>query len=174
MGMRFKSSLFCKYSTWDTLSRQQMINIDPCFIFSYILISFEIRLFIIIVWVQLELILHKKCSFLETADLVTLTEEILKENFIFCALWDKILTIPLSIVLVESWWRINLLQRSVSFHIKTSYLICTASQMADFYMKCNTGLKWVNQTFWFGVTWKKMSIWLLRNYFLFELVFFIL
>ena len=29
------------------------------------------------------------------------------------------------------------------FHKETSNLICTANQMTDFNMKCNTGLKWV-------------------------------
>ena len=30
------------------------------------------------------------------------------------------------------------------FQIETSHLICTANQLTGFYMKCNTGLKWVN------------------------------
>ena len=36
-------------------------------------------------------------------------------------------------------------QLRVEFHIKTSHLICSTNQMAGFYMKCNTGLKWVNE-----------------------------
>ena len=40
---------------------------------------------------------------------------------------------------------INLFQPSVAFHTEISYLICTAIQMACFYVKCNTGLKWVKQ-----------------------------
>ena len=30
------------------------------------------------------------------------------------------------------------------FHIETINLICIANQMTGFYIKCNTGLKWVN------------------------------
>ena len=30
-------------------------------------------------------------------------------------------------------------QPSVTFHIETSYLVCTANQMTGFYMECNTG-----------------------------------
>ena len=37
----------------------------------------------------------------------------------------------------------NPFQPSVVFHIETNDLICYANQMAAFYMKCNTGLKWV-------------------------------
>ena len=36
------------------------------------------------------------------------------------------------------------LQSSVKFHVETSHLIYIANQMTDFYMKCNTGLQWVN------------------------------
>ena len=32
----------------------------------------------------------------------------------------------------------------VLFHIETSYLFCRAKPMAGFYMKHNTGLKWVS------------------------------
>ena len=39
--------------------------------------------------------------------------------------------------------QINPFQPSVAFHIETSHLICTASKMTGFYIKCNTGLKWV-------------------------------
>ena len=39
--------------------------------------------------------------------------------------------------------QINPFQPSVAFHIETSHLICTASKMTSFYIKCNTGLKWV-------------------------------
>ena len=35
-------------------------------------------------------------------------------------------------------------QSSVAFHIETSHLICNANQMIGFFMKCKTGLKWVN------------------------------
>ena len=38
---------------------------------------------------------------------------------------------------------INPFERSVAFHIEISHLICTENQMNGFYMKCNTGLKWV-------------------------------
>ena len=37
----------------------------------------------------------------------------------------------------------NPFQASVAFHIKTSNLIWTANQMTCFYLKSNTGLKWV-------------------------------
>ena len=37
----------------------------------------------------------------------------------------------------------NPFQPSVAFHIETSHLICCANQMTGFYMKRNTGLKWV-------------------------------
>ena len=39
---------------------------------------------------------------------------------------------------------INLFQSTVTFYIETSHLICIANQMTGFYMKCNTGMKWVN------------------------------
>ena len=35
---------------------------------------------------------------------------------------------------------------SVPFHMETSYLFCPAKQMTGFYMICNTGLKWVNES----------------------------
>ena len=41
--------------------------------------------------------------------------------------------------------KINLRKSSVEFHIETSHLICRAKQVTGFYMKCNTGPKWVNQ-----------------------------
>ena len=34
-------------------------------------------------------------------------------------------------------------QRIVVFYIETSYLICITNQMTGFYMKCNTGLKFI-------------------------------
>ena len=37
----------------------------------------------------------------------------------------------------------NPFQPSASFHIETSYLVCSANQMTGFYMKRNTRLKWV-------------------------------
>ena len=37
-------------------------------------------------------------------------------------------------------------QTSVAFHIKTRHLICCTNQMAGFYLKCNTGLKWLMPT----------------------------
>ena len=39
---------------------------------------------------------------------------------------------------------LNQFQPSVAFHIETSHLFCRAKQMTGFYMKRNTGLKWVN------------------------------
>ena len=35
-------------------------------------------------------------------------------------------------------------QPSVAFPIETSYSIYTVNQMTSFYMKCNSGFKWVN------------------------------
>ena len=40
---------------------------------------------------------------------------------------------------------INTFQPSVTLHLETTHLICIANQMTGFYMKCNTGLKRVNQ-----------------------------
>ena len=37
-------------------------------------------------------------------------------------------------------------QPSVAFHSETSHLIYTANQMTGFFIKCNSGLKWVNST----------------------------
>ena len=39
---------------------------------------------------------------------------------------------------------INTILSGVAFHIEISNLICSANQITGFYMKCNTGLKWVN------------------------------
>ena len=41
--------------------------------------------------------------------------------------------------------RANPFQSGVVFHIETIYLNCTANQVAGFYKKFNTGLKWVKQ-----------------------------
>ena len=41
----------------------------------------------------------------------------------------------------------NPFQFSVAFHIETSQLICAANQMIVFYMKCNSGMNWVNHFF---------------------------
>ena len=38
----------------------------------------------------------------------------------------------------------NPFQPSFAFHIETSHLVCTTNQVTGFYMKCNTGLQWVN------------------------------
>ena len=40
---------------------------------------------------------------------------------------------------------LNLLQFSVEFHIGTNHLVCSENQMNGFYVKRNTGLKWVKQ-----------------------------
>ena len=40
--------------------------------------------------------------------------------------------------------KFNPYQPSIAFHIETSHLICRTNQMTGFYMKCKTGLKWVN------------------------------
>ena len=39
---------------------------------------------------------------------------------------------------------VNPFQPSVVFDIETRHLICTANQMTGFYMKCGSGLNWVN------------------------------
>ena len=38
----------------------------------------------------------------------------------------------------------NPFQPSVAFHIETSHLFCRAKEMTGYYIKRNTGLKWVN------------------------------
>ena len=43
---------------------------------------------------------------------------------------------------------LNPSQSSAAFHITTSHLIYTENQMTGFYMKYNSGLKWVNSTYW--------------------------
>ena len=40
---------------------------------------------------------------------------------------------------------LNLFQPSDTFHTETNHLICCANQMAGFYMKCKTGIKWVEE-----------------------------
>ena len=40
---------------------------------------------------------------------------------------------------------INPFQLSVAFHIEISHSFCSAKQLTGFYMKRNTGLKWVNR-----------------------------
>ena len=37
----------------------------------------------------------------------------------------------------------NLFQPTVAIHIVTSHLICSASQLTGFYVKCKSGLKWI-------------------------------
>ena len=41
---------------------------------------------------------------------------------------------------------LNMFHPSVVFPIETSRLICSTNQTTGFYMKCNTGLKWVTGT----------------------------
>ena len=61
---------------------------------------------------------------------------------------------------------INPFQPGVAFHIETSNLIYPANQMTSFYIKCNTGLKWVNKkkkerqnvVQWGTITIKKWNI----------------
>ena len=40
---------------------------------------------------------------------------------------------------------INPFQPSIAFHIETCHLFCRAKQKTGFYMKYNTGLKWVKR-----------------------------
>ena len=42
--------------------------------------------------------------------------------------------------------KVNPFQSNVAFHIETSHLICTTNQKTGFYLKYNTGLKWVKLT----------------------------
>ena len=42
-------------------------------------------------------------------------------------------------------FHIETIQPSVAFHIEISHLICIANQITGFYMKCSTGLKWVEK-----------------------------
>ena len=44
----------------------------------------------------------------------------------------------------------NLFQPIVALCVETIHLICTANQMTGFYMKCNTGLKWVKFLYFFA------------------------
>ena len=41
-------------------------------------------------------------------------------------------------------FKFNPFQLSIVFHTETSHLSYTVNQITGFYMKCNTGLKWVN------------------------------
>ena len=67
--------------------------------------------------------------------LVTWTQKILAtRRTSMCLLWLQNLF---------KLYRFNPFRPSVAFYIETSYLICTANQMTGFYMKRNTGLKWV-------------------------------
>ena len=42
----------------------------------------------------------------------------------------------------------NQFQLSVEFHTETCNLICNINRMTRFYMKCNTGVKWVESRPW--------------------------
>ena len=39
---------------------------------------------------------------------------------------------------------LNSIQPCIALHLETSHLLWTAEELTGFYMKCNTGLKWVN------------------------------
>ena len=54
--------------------------------------------------------------------------------------------------------RNGLFQPSFAFHIETSRLICTANQVTGFYMKCNTGLKWVKRRLFQCMVPKTMNL----------------
>ena len=41
-------------------------------------------------------------------------------------------------------WSLDLFQPIVAFYLEVSHLICCVNQVSGFYMKCNTGLKWVS------------------------------
>ena len=53
---------------------------------------------------------------------------------------------------------INPFQSTVTFHIETNHLICTANQMTGFYMKCKTGVKWVKGKRIFPINIKRLGI----------------
>ena len=52
---------------------------------------------------------------------------------------------------------LNPFQPRVSFHIETSHLFCRPKQMTAFYVKRNTGLKWVNVQNMFKVSDKEIK-----------------
>ena len=45
--------------------------------------------------------------------------------------------------LLQVGYSVNSFQPGLEFHIETSHLICCASEMTSFYMKCHTRLKWI-------------------------------
>ena len=50
---------------------------------------------------------------------------------------------------------VNPFQPSVAFYTKTSHMICGVNRMTGFYIKCNTGLKWINlKKIWYEKTQK--------------------
>ena len=53
---------------------------------------------------------------------------------------------PLNRLLLNKQCELYCLFQSIGeFGIETSHLICTANHMIGFYMKCNTGLKWIKR-----------------------------
>ena len=65
---------------------------------------------------------------------------------LFKMLYDILTTFLIKCYKHDSRKYFNLPQSSVAFHIETGHLIYTANQMTGFYMKCNSGLEWVNST----------------------------
>ena len=55
-------------------------------------------------------------------------------------------------------------QPCVAFHIEPSHLFCTAKQVTCFYMKRNTGLKWVMQLLVAQSKWIRLIITPLWNF----------
>ena len=70
-------------------------------------------------------------------------------NIILISLSLKLLGIQSLIMTTQNLhvlikWMCNPFQHCVACHIETSHLICSANQMTGFYIKYNTGIKWVN------------------------------
>ena len=63
-------------------------------------------------------------------------------SFSFILLDKEVLTFFLSLHNLKSF------QLSVAFHIETGHLFCSTKQMTAFYIKRNTGLKWIKSISW--------------------------
>ena len=61
----------------------------------------------------------------------------------FKGCFPQILLGPFLNTLIQMSQHLNQFQPRVAFHIKTSHLFCSTKQMTGFYMKLNSGLKWV-------------------------------
>lgn len=59
-------------------------------------------------------------------------------------IWSK-WTVIIIVFFVEQMSAVFFLKSSVAFSIKSSHLICSENELAGFYMKRKTGLKWINR-----------------------------